>query len=294
MRRSVSRHHDVKNNSRHPAGGPIPPATMMTPGSAWMLATDHSWHRIHRYQKFAESNRRSQQHFASHPSVSVSRGTDFGSVFRRSPKMARLEAVLFLAEGALSARKLTQLATLAEVSEVRELVAALNRAYDQAGTAFRIEEVAKGFRLLTRPEYTFWLDKLHRRQAAVKLSPPAMETLAIVAYRQPITRADIEAIRGVQCSDMLKQLMDRGLVRIAGEDDSLGRPFLYETTRQFLELFGLGHLDDLPHASRLRPAKTHTTTSEISEKLDSEEATRVDRGGIEPPTPGFSVLCSTN
>jgi segregation and condensation protein B len=86
----------------------------------------------------------------------------------------------------------------------------------------------------------------------MKLSPPALETLTVVAYRQPITRAEIEAVRGVQCAEMLKHLLERGLVRIAGEDNSLGRPYLYETTRQFLEVFGLGSLDELPLADRLR------------------------------------------
>jgi segregation and condensation protein B len=86
----------------------------------------------------------------------------------------------------------------------------------------------------------------------MKLSPPAMETLTVIAYRQPITRADIEAVRGVQCTEMLKQLMDRGLVRIGGEDNSLGRPYLYETTRKFLEVFGLRSLNDLPRADSLR------------------------------------------
>ena len=94
-----------------------------------------------------------------------------------------------------------------------------------------------------------------------------LETLAIVAYRQPLTRADLEAVRGVQSAEMLKQLMERELVRIAGEDDSLGRPFLYETTRKFLELYGLQTLDDLPLAERLRrirPAKSEPAESEAA------------------------------
>ena len=189
----------------------------------------------------------------------------------RSAKMARLEAALFVADGAVSARRLVQVATLAEPSEARELVELLNQAYDAAGSAFRIEHVARGYQMLTRPEYAFWLDKLHRRPASQKLSPPAIETLAIVAYRQPITRADIESIRGVQCTDMLKQLMDRGLVRIGGEEDTLGRPFLYETTRKFLELFGLGCLDDLPLSERLRaPRPNQASDEEEPDDLEGE------------------------
>lgn len=171
---------------------------------------------------------------------------------RRTPKMARLEAVLFVADEPLPIKRLVQLATLADVEEAQQLIDRLNQAYDASDSTFRVERVATGLRLLTRREVVFWLDKLHQRQAAHKLTPPMLETLAIVAYRQPLTRADLEAVRGVQSSEMLKQLIERELVRIAGEDDSLGRPFLYETTRKFLELYGLQSLDDLPMADRLR------------------------------------------
>jgi segregation and condensation protein B len=177
---------------------------------------------------------------------------DLGPDGVRDRKTARVEAVFFVSEGALSVRRLAQLATLADSSEAVRIVDELNAAYDRDGSSFRIERAANGYLLLTRPVYAHWLGRLHQRQTAMKLSPPAMETLTVIAYRQPITRADIEAVRGVQCTEMLKQLMDRGLVRIAGEDNSLGRPYLYETTRKFLEVFGLRGLDDLPRADHLR------------------------------------------
>lgn len=170
----------------------------------------------------------------------------------RTRKLARLEAVLLVADGALSFRKLAQFATLADAAEARRLVQELNDKLDRGGAAFRIEKVATGVRLMTRPQFSLWLDRLHNRQAKARLSPPMLETLAIVSYRQPATRADIEKIRGVQASEMLRQLMERGLVRITGEDDSLGRPFLYGTTRRFLEEYGFGSLDDLPMAETLR------------------------------------------
>jgi segregation and condensation protein B len=174
----------------------------------------------------------------------------------RTPKLARLEAVLLISDSPLPPRKLASLAGLADATEARTLANRLNQVYDQSGTPFRVERVAAGYRLLTRPEYSLWLGKVHQREADLKLTPTAMETLTIIAYRQPLTRADIEAVRGVQCSEMIKQLMDRGLVRIGGEDDSLGRPFLYETTRVFLETFGLRDLNELPHAERLRRQPT--------------------------------------
>ena len=207
--------------------------------------------------------------FESSPTLIVVSGTNPACI--RTPKMARVEAVMFVADVALSAKKLAQLATLADVAEVKRIVDQLNVAYDQDDSAFQVERVASGYRLLTKPLFSFWLGKLHQRQAELKLTPPALETLAIVAYRQPITRADIESIRRVQCTDMLKQLMERGLVRIAGEDDSLGRPFLYETTRQFLELFGLRGLDALPMAESLRKSKATLAIATDPDESESEQ-----------------------
>jgi segregation and condensation protein B len=181
--------------------------------------------------------------------------------------MARVEAVLLVAGSALTFRRLAQLATLADLSEAREIVSRLNESYDRTGSAFRIETLATGVRLLTRPQFALWLDRVHQRQARLKLSSPMLETLAIVAYRQPVTRAEVEKIRGVQSSDMLKQLMDRGLVRIVGEDESLGRPFLYGTSRQFLEEFGLSSLDEMPGADVLlrKAADVPRTPEEAAE-----------------------------
>lgn len=184
------------------------------------------------------------------PIILPSAGVDL--VCLRNSKMARVEATLLVSDAAISLRRLVQLATLADPAEARVLVDRLNTAYERDGTPFRVERVASGYRLLTQPQFAFWLGKVHHRQAELKLSPPALETLAIVAYRQPVTRVEIESIRRVQSADLLKQLMERTLVRICGEENSLGRPFLYGTTRQFLELFGLKDLDDLPNAATLR------------------------------------------
>ncbi len=192
---------------------------------------------------------------------------------RQNPRLARLEAALFVSDRPLTARKLAQFAMLADSADVVAGVEQLNQAYDTLRTAFRIERVATGFQMLTRPEFAPWLERLHERHARLKLSPPAMETLAIVAYRQPLTRADVEAVRGVQSGEMLKQLMERGLVRIVGEHDSLGRPFLYGTTRQFLELFGLAGPDDLPDPGGLRqPAAAVELTPDDPELETGDDA----------------------
>ncbi len=189
----------------------------------------------------------------------------------RTPKMARVEAALFVADSAQSARKLAQIAMLSDAREAISLIDQLNESYDAGRSTFRIERVAAGYRLLTRSEYAPWLDRLHERQARLKLSSPLMEALAIIAYRQPCTRAEVESVRGVQSAEIIKQLMERNLVRVTGEDDSLGRPYLYGTTRLFLETFGLTELTELPWASRLRRVVPETPTAE-GESGESVEA----------------------
>jgi segregation and condensation protein B len=171
----------------------------------------------------------------------------------RDARLAQLEALLLAADEPLNPRKLAVLTGLKDAGAARRLVRRLQALYDQDGTAFQIEELAGGFQLLTRPAYHPWLARLRRTGRDLRLSAAARETLAIVAYRQPIMRADIEAIRGVQCGEMLGQLMEKGLVRIAGRHDSLGRPMLYGTTKKFLHVFGLKSLRDLPLAEQLGP-----------------------------------------
>jgi segregation and condensation protein B len=170
----------------------------------------------------------------------------------RDAQLALVEAVLFAAEEPLPARRIAALAGLKDSTEAKRLLRRLQSLYERDGTAFQVEEVAGGFQLLTRPEFHPWLARLRRSGHELRLSQPARETLAIVAYRQPIMRADIENIRGVQCGDVLRLLMEKGLIRIAGRHPSLGRPVLYGTTRKFLQLFGLKGLDELPLVEQLR------------------------------------------
>lgn len=187
----------------------------------------------------------------------------------RSTRIARLEAALLIAEGATPAKKLAQVARLIDHKEVQQLIQALNESYDRTRSAFRIEQTAAGYIFMTRASLSPWLDRLHNRQAEMKLSAPMMETLTIIAYQQPVTRADVDAIRGVQATEMIRQLLDRGLVKVGGEDDSLGRPFLYITTKQFLTMFGLYRLEDMPNYATLRRERTLPA---IAEFIDDEEA----------------------
>lgn len=168
--------------------------------------------------------------------------------------LRRLEAILFFAREPVNSRKLSQYANLADGTQARTLIRRLNEQFDAAGRAFRVERVAGGYQMLTRRAFAPWLRRLAHVPGESRLSAPALETLTVIAYRQPVGRADIEAIRGVNCGEILRQLMDRDFVRIAGRSQELGRPYLYATTKRFLELFGLNHLDDLPRADELRTA----------------------------------------
>jgi segregation and condensation protein B len=174
----------------------------------------------------------------------------------RDERLALVEAALLAADEPLTARKLAAVAGLADGTEARRLVRRLQGLYDRDGTAFQVEELAGGFQLLTRPEFHRWLVRLRRGGQELRLTGAMKETLAIVAYRQPIMRADVEGIRGAHCGELLRQLMEKGLVRIAGRHDSLGRPVLYGTTRKFLQVFGLRTLKDLPQVEELQPPST--------------------------------------
>ena len=207
-------------------------------------------------------------HCATTPrALSRMQATEKEAEFSQAEKQRRIEAVLFLAREAVSSRKLAKLAGLADATEARTLIRQLNQQYEEDGRVFRIEEVAGGMTMLTRPQFAPWLRRLAHLPRVTKLSQSAMETLAVVAYRQPVLRADVEAIRGVGCSEVLKQLMEFELVRISGRSEELGRPYLYGTTNRFLQIFGLRSADRLPRADWVNAARVIPTTPET--KLDS-------------------------
>lgn len=161
-------------------------------------------------------------------------------------KRQRLEAVLFLARKPLTTRRISQLALLEDGTEARVMIKSLNEHYDQEGRSFHIKRVAGGFQLLTRPQFFDWINRIKKAAPMIRLSQSAQETLTVIAYRQPIIKADIETVRGISCGEMLRQLLEKGLVKIAGRSEELGRPFLYATTRQFLTEFGFGSIEQIP------------------------------------------------
>ncbi len=170
----------------------------------------------------------------------------------RDPELARLEAVVMIADEPLADRRLAEAAGLADAAQARRLAGRLDEILAADGSAFRVEEIAGGYQLQTQPVYHTWLARLKRTGHELRLTGAAMETLAVVAYKQPVMRAEVDRVRGVASGELIRQLMEKGLVRVAGRDDSLGRPQLYGTTRKFLQAFGLNSLKELPEVASLR------------------------------------------
>ena len=155
-----------------------------------------------------------------------------------------LEALLFASDTPLELERIREVLELPSVGAARELVGELSARYAEHGV--HIVEVGGGYRMVTRPEVLPWLVRLSRSRTKQRLSRPALETLAIVAYKQPVSRPEVDAIRGVSSEAVLENLLERRLIRIPGRKDAPGRPYLFETTREFLVAFGLRDLGDLP------------------------------------------------
>ena len=196
-----------------------------------------------------------------------------------------VEAILFASDEPLEASKVAKVAGAGSARQVRQLVDELNAEYSQRGSAYHIEQIAGGYVMLTLPEYNVWLKQLLQTRQESKLSQAALETLAIVGYKQPVMRVTVEAIRGVAAGEMIRNLMEKGLVKIVGRAQMLGRPLLYGTTRKFLEIFGLNSLQDLPKVAELRP-KTESTPIEdqpVDEIAAAEDDNPDDTAEEHPP-----------
>jgi segregation and condensation protein B len=225
-----------------------------------------------------------------------------------------LEAVLFSSQKPMSVKELcTSLKGAAESGDpsavayaktkepaLREALTELAVDCAEEGRTYEIRETASGWQLVTRAEFAPWLRQLYPENRPARLSAPALETLAIIAYRQPITRADIEAVRGVAVDGVMQTLLDRGLVKIAGRSEVPGRPLLYETTQFFMEHFGLKDLDELPNSGELRrielpkapipeePASPGAPAAETEAPAPEEP----EVAGGESPSPGLSAYDS--
>lgn len=165
-----------------------------------------------------------------------------------------IEALLFASEKPISVDQIKEVLTEFDSREIRTILLELKCEYENLGRSFRIYEIAGGFQMATEPVYAQHLKAFYKAKFKDKLTRPALETLAIIAYRQPITKAEIEDIRGVNVDGVIKSLAERVLVKVAGRKDAPGRPIIYSTTKEFLDRFGLNSLSELPKLSEFTEA----------------------------------------
>lgn len=191
-----------------------------------------------------------------------------------------VESMLFAAHESLSAQRIARALGRIKAQRVEQAIAGLAQRYEEQGSPLMLVEIAGGWRLVTRPEYAPFLARLFSRAEKERLSPAALETLAIVAYRQPATRAEIEAVRGVVVGPVLKLLQERRLVKVVGRAEVVGRPMQYGTTRRFLDHFGLADLDELPKVfpGRAPPAEKPAPAPEAGSDGEAEGEAEVDGG----------------
>jgi segregation and condensation protein B len=183
-----------------------------------------------------------------------------------------IEALLFATDKPLTIEQARNALDNLAPDEVRKAIEELKSEYEKSGRGMRIVEIAGGFQMITAPDFAGFLKKLYKGRRVERLSKPALETLAIVAYKQPVTRLEIELLRNVNIDGVVKTLLDKSLIRIAGRKKAPGRPFAFGTTRQFLEYFGLKSLEELPRMEEFSSLveKNELELTDVGEEKNAE------------------------
>jgi segregation and condensation protein B len=184
-----------------------------------------------------------------------------------------IETLLFITDEPLKAEKIARICEVKDVKEVEQKLEEIKHSYDMENRALAIMKVAGGWQMATRPEYAIWVRKLYQTRLTMRLSKASMEVLSIIAYKQPITRAEIEVIRGVDVIGPLETLIEKKLITTSGRKDAPGRPMLYITTNEFLRQFGLNSLDDLPKLDTVVSKESiEIVQKKIEEKIENKES----------------------
>lgn len=203
-----------------------------------------------------------------------------------------VEAVLFASEAPLNAEEIARADETLNEDLIEEAVQELNAAYSESERAFEIREIAEGYQLLTRADFAPYLERFDTIPRPSRLSGPALETLAIIAYRQPIGRIEMEYIRGVSSSGVIHTLQDRGLIDVVARGEGLGRPLLYGTNQRFLEHFGFRSLEDLPRPEELPVILRDRTPLDELEGSGPAEETESKEAEVHKPEPGVDDVLS--
>ncbi|MFH2145868.1 MAG: SMC-Scp complex subunit ScpB [Candidatus Omnitrophota bacterium] len=187
-----------------------------------------------------------------------------------------LEAVLFVSDKPLNLKQLTEVFEGADSADIKEALNKLKEEYNESGHGVQIAEIAGGYQYSTHPDCAEYLKKLYKNRRVWRLSSPALETVAIIAYKQPITRAEIEFIRGVNVDGVIRTLLERGLIKIKGKKDVPGRPILYGTTEEFLKYFGLKNIGELPLIETFVPQALEMDSSESESETPKQHKEQDD------------------
>lgn len=193
-----------------------------------------------------------------------------------------LESLLFVSDAPLTAKKASAILKEVPLADIAASLAALKEEINALGRAFQVREVAEGYLLTTRPEYQKWARELYKVVTTTRLTRQAMEALAIIAYKQPVTRAEVEAIRGVEVGGVLQTLLEKRMIRILGRAEAVGRPLLYGSTHEFLLHFGLKDLTDLPRVSEIQELAGTQISPDVMKEMEGELRRREAKLGLEP------------
>ncbi|MBL7197143.1 MAG: SMC-Scp complex subunit ScpB [Candidatus Omnitrophica bacterium] len=192
-----------------------------------------------------------------------------------------IETIIFISEGPIPTTEIQNVLEGLDLQTIKMTVEELKKDYEQRNSAIKIVEVAGGYQMVTSPNYAHFIKKFYKIKHSEKLTMPSLETLSIIAYKQPVTKVEIESIRGVNVDGVIKNLLEKSLIRIVGRKEVVGRPFVYGTTRSFLEYFGLNSLDELPDVEEFVQTLQDRETAEITplkeEELDNIQPKVEDR-----------------
>lgn len=195
-----------------------------------------------------------------------------------------IEAVIFAADGPVSVDQLARVVDELDRDSIAQLIRELQQEYDSARRSFQIIEIANGFQMCTRNEYASWIKKFYATEISTRLSVSALEALAVIAYKQPVTRAEIEEIRGVNSDSVLRTLLERNLIKVIGRKQAPGKPMIYGTTTEFLIHFGLRDLSELPSVDEIERMLGTPQALESPRTRGSEQRGNTRSGGRTPPT----------
>lgn len=181
-----------------------------------------------------------------------------------------VEAIIFISEGPATIAEIQDILEGLDSETINSIVQELKGDYEQRNSGIKLIDVAGGYQMVTSPNYANFIKKFYKKKHSEKLTLPSLETLSIIAYKQPVTKVEIESIRGVNVDGVIKNLLEKGLIRIVGKKEVIGRPFVYGSTRNFLEYFGLNSLEELPPVEEFVQTLSERETAEIT-PLGEEE-----------------------